>query len=370
LKSFSSRLDLLGRVIADPQVSAGLIGCGSHAFRNIVPTFQFASVRLTATCDTDLARAEAFATQFGAPAAYADHREMLEQENLDAVFLAAGVDEQGRPRYPSLALDCLAAGVHVWMEKPPAVSCGEIEHMQAAAASAGRHVMVGFKKMFAPANAKAKALTADSDFGRVALARLEYPQRIPTVDELRRFREDHEPVVGAIGFLDHFCHPASLLVYLMGMPDTMSYERSHNGAGVATFQFGSGALATLSFTWGGGWIDGMERTTIHSGAGRHVVVENNTRVEYHRLPVPGYGDVADFYTAGPETATAVWQPEFSLGQLYNKGLFLLGYYDEVAEFARSVLDGRPPARGTLDQARQVTRLMEAFADGPGTTIHL
>ena len=44
------------------------------------------------------------------------------------------------------------------------------------------------------------------------------------------------------------------------------------------------------------------------------------------------------------------------------GLFLQGYYGEVNEFARSILENRPPKKGTLAQAWQVTRLFEAFAD--------
>jgi predicted dehydrogenase len=364
------RIDHLGRPVDGPEVRAAVIGCGSHAFRNILPTFPFTRVRLIATCDRDCARADAFAARFGAERAYHDVRVMLDAEDLDAAFIVAGLDERGRPQYPTLALECLAAGLHVWMEKPPAATCAELAPLPAAAARADRQVMIGFKKMFAPANAKAKALIDRPDFGPVGLARLEYPQRIPTVDELRRFSHDGEPVPGAVGFLDHLCHPASLLVYLIGMPDTLSYQRAPNGAGAATFTYASGAVATLSFTWGGAWIDGMERTTIHSRTGRHVVVDNNLRVEYHRLAVPGYGDVADFYTADVDETTAVWQPEFSLGQLYNKGLVVLGYLGEITEFCGAVLDRRPLTRGTLEQALQVTRLFEAFGAGPGTTIEL
>jgi len=67
-----------------------------------------------------------------------------------------------------LAIDCLRAGRHVWMEKPPAATCAEIERMQAASRESGRGVMVGFKKMFFPANEQAKALMDAPDFGRVA----------------------------------------------------------------------------------------------------------------------------------------------------------------------------------------------------------
>jgi predicted dehydrogenase len=81
---------------------------------------------------------------------------MLAQETLDAVFIVTGYNPLGRPLYPAIAMDCLAAGCHVWMEKPPAASCAEIKRLQQAAAWADRQVMVGFKKMFFPLRLKFK----------------------------------------------------------------------------------------------------------------------------------------------------------------------------------------------------------------------
>ena len=233
--------------------------------------------------------------------------------------------------------------------------------------------MVGLKKMFFPANEKAKELMSRPDFGRTSLVLLQYPQYIPTREELARYLGG-EKVNGAVGFLDHLCHPASLMVFLLGMPTSLHYERSASGAGVATFGFASGAVASLAFTHASSRNGGMERTTLVSDSGQHIVVDNNLRVTLHRSPPyeagTGYGSAPSFYTGTPEQTTAAWEPEFSLGQLYNKGLFLLGYYGEVNEFARSVLEGRPPRKGTLEQAWQVTRLFEAFAEGPRKVISL
>ena len=118
----------------------------------------------------------------------------------------------------------------------------------------------------------------------------------------------------------------------------------------------------------------MERTQIISDRGMHIVVDNNLRVTYHRGPPyepgTGYGTAPSYYSGSPEQVSAVWEPEFSLGQLYNKGLFLLGYYGEVNEFARAILEKRPLAKGTLEQAWQVTRIFEAFAEGPGKVVRL
>lgn len=358
-----------GSLEESPQIRAGFIGCGSHAFRNIYPTFQFAPVELVATCDLVPGKAAAFARQFGAERSYTDHRRMLAEEALDAVFVVTGYDEVGRPLYPALATDCLEAGCHVWIEKPPAATTAELAALADVAQRAGKQMMVGLKKMFFPANEKAKALIASPDFGTLSLAMLTYPQYVPKIAEFEAYAAGKRSRA-AVGFLDHLCHPASLLLYLAGMPKTLSYARSASGAGIATFGYENGLVASIAFTHGASNNRGMEGTTLISDSGRRVVVENNIRVYYDRMVRLGYGDEPNFYQGEPEQVTAMWEPEFSLGQLYNKGLFLLGYYGEVAEFAKAVLEDRAPAKGTLTHAWQVTRIFEAFTEGPGQTIAL
>ena len=162
------------------------------------------------------------------------------------------------------------------------------------------------------------------------------------------------------------------MIYLLGMPDSLHYARSNNGAGCATFTYSSGAVATMAFTRGAAHNGGMERTMIvGSGGQRHITVENNIRVTLHKDPPDsGYGTTPDFFNGSPDQTSSGWEPEFSLGQLYNKGTFLLVYYDEINEFVRSILEKRSPDRGTLDHAWQVTRIFEAFFAGAERVISL
>jgi predicted dehydrogenase len=364
------RINFHGRLENQPEIKAGFIGCGSHSFRNIYPTFQFAPIKLLATCDLDLAKAQAFAEKFGAKKSFSDYHEMLKDQEIEAVFIVTGYDDLGRPLYPKIAIDCLAAGKHVWMEKPPAQSTKEIEEIQAAAAKVGKNVMVGLKKMFFPANEKAKELASSADFGKISLGLYQYPQHIPTQAEFDACRSQNRINSSVLGFLDHLCHPAALLVYMQGMPSSLYFERSSSGAGTALFGFENGASANLAFTAGSARNAGMERTTLISDKGKHVLIDNNIRLSYHQDAFNGYGDVTNAFGGNSGDTTAFWEPEFSLGQLYNKGLFLLGYYGEVNEFAKSILERRPPAKGTLEQAWQVTRIFEAFFEGPRKLIFL
>ena len=362
------RIGFRAEIEDKPEIRAGFIGCGSHSFRNIYPTFQFAQVNLVAVCDLDIEKAKLFAAKFGAKCAYADYHEMLEKEELDAVFAVVGYDKSGRPLYPQIAIDCMRAGVHVWIEKPPAATCAEVAAMQAVERETGKQVAVGFKKMFFPANEKAKEIAYSEDFGNLGMVNIQYPQAVPTKAQMEAYLGG-EKVQDCLGFLDHLCHPVSLLVYLCGAPSSLYYERSATSSGSAVFTYDNGVVANISLTEGMSSNGGMERTMLVSDKKRHIIVENNTSVRYWKDPENlGYGDTPSFFNG--ESAGSVWEPEFSLGQLYNKGLFLLGYYNEIAEFANAVLENRPVDRGGLNDAMTVTRIFEAFAKGSGTKIIL
>lgn len=369
------RINFRGQLVDEPEIRAGFIGCGSHSFRNVYPTFQFAPVNLVATCDLQIDKARAFAGKFGAAAAYADYREMLEKEKLDAVFIVTGYNQKtGEPLYPPIAADCLRAGCHVWMEKPPARTCRELEDLQKVADKAGKNVMVGLKKMFFPANEKAAQLIGEREFGQVSLAAFQYPQYVPTLAEFDEYMKQGKRLDKVIGFLDHVCHPVSAMLAILGMPDSLYYARSAAGGGLATFTFPGGTIASLVLSHGASRDGGMERTLLVGESGRHIVIDNNHRVTCHRNPPyepgTGYGTAPNYFTGSPGEVSAMWEPEFSLGQLYNKGLFLLGYYGEVNEFARSILEKRPVAKAHLLHAWQATHIYEAFAQGPDKKIRL
>ena len=364
------KIDFLGQLVDIPRIRVGYIGCGSHSRRNVLPALKFASVELIAICDLSLERAAAYAKEFGFERHYGNHIDMIEKENLDAVFIVTSYDFKARPKYPALAIDCLKRGLHVWVEKPPSASVAELLEVKDTAAKMNKQFVVGFKKMFASANEKAKELSELPEFGGISMTMLQYPQDVPIKEDFDRYLAG-EAMWNICGFLDHLCHPVSLLLMLKGMPKTLFYERSPEGAGAATFTYKDGSLATLALTNGASLNGGMERSFILSKNGGHITVENNFRVSLHKNPPGlGYGNAPNFYLGTPGETTAVWEPEMSLGQLYNKGLFLLGYYKQVEDFVIAVQENKPIAKAGIDDAIYATAIFEAFAKGPGKIIEL
>jgi len=338
------------------------LGCGGHSFRNILPCYRYAPIELTATCDADLPRAEAFAQQFGAPRAYADFAAALAEERPEAVAIVTGYDAERRPTYPDLAIQALRAGAHVFIEKPPAASVADVRRMMAAEQETGRFVLVGLKKMFFPGVQRIREIIGREEFGRLTSLYCRYPQSLPPAE---RFGDSS----AMVGFLDHLCHPASLLYAVAGPAETLFYQRAANGAVVANLRFRSGAIGCLHLTAGQSGTSPLERLEV-VGQGANVRLENGCRLTYYRpgrRGEAGYGRSGSFL-GGDDCAPLFWEPEFSLGQLYNHGLFLLGYALEIRHFAECALENSRPDISGLDAALEVTALYEAFLEGEGREI--
>ena len=209
---------------------------------------------------------------------------MIARERLDGVVVCVGFDQRGRPQYPQIAVDCLNRGVHVFIEKPPAATAREVELMMRASEQSGKIVLCGLKRMFFQTTTKAKALIAEPEFGEPMTILLQREEQIPTMPEFAAFWSG-APDGSSVKFMDHFCHPASVLLHLAGMPQRMIYHRASFGSGVVTFEYDNGMVASMAFTHGGsGVAGGVERLYVIGTKYRTVVVEN-CRVICYQGPV-------------------------------------------------------------------------------------
>jgi predicted dehydrogenase len=348
------------------RLRVGFVGCGDHSFRNVYPVLRYLPVELVSVCDLDAARAAAYARTFGAERSYSSHEEMLSSEALDAVLIVTGYatgDDGLRLGHADLTIDVLSAGVAVWVEKPPVASSAEIARIREVKGELTYGV--GLKKAFAPANTKLHELVPSPH-----TVSMRYAQAIPTVDQLRRASSGGMSYAQA-AFLDHLCHPLSLLRMLAGPASTLFYERAPNGDGFAQLSMASGAVASLHLTSSFAMRAIQERTEV-SGDEGSAWVENNSRVTWAPRPsredIPPYGRAPTFATDAMGVTS--WEPEVSLGVLYNSNAFLLGYFAELQHFCDAVLAGRDVTLGGIDWAEEGVRIYEAFAEGPRTVIEL
>lgn len=181
------------------------------------------------------------AAKYEVPAVYADHREMLESAEVDAI-----VASQQFQRHGSLLPELLATGLPVFCEKPLAgtIEAGE----KIAAAESGGWLMVGYHKRSDPATMYAKAriehLKDSGELGAMTYVRILMPAGDWIAGgffDLIRTNEpppqgdldppaadmDAETFEEYTKFVNYYIHQINLLAHLFGEP----YEVTHADPG-------------------------------------------------------------------------------------------------------------------------------------------
>ena len=338
------------------RVRAGIAGCGEHSIRNILPALQYAPVDLVAACDLDLEQAERVGMSFGATHFYRNYLEMIEKEQLDAVYMVVSGQQRGVSLYPALAVQAMEAGAHVWVEKPPANTLEQAQMMVEASRKTGKFLGVGYKRMFMPTVLKAREIMQTQRFGTPTALHYRFRGRLVAPDA---------PVHTDLS------HPMGLVLALMGPAQSISFERHpETGAASITFRFVSGALGNV-FLLGRAASSGPAEHATVVGEGSHLDIDNVIRLTYYRaVSARGrYGREASFIGI-EEDAPLFWEPEFTLGQMYNKNLFLIGYVGEVSHFAECVLAGTPPDQAGTADLLEIMNWTEALHQPSGTATEL
>src|SRR5438105_4129959 len=98
----------------------------------------------------------------GARSATGDYRELLDLAEIDAIYISATPETT---HYP-IARDCLAAGKHVFLEKPIAIELSEADELIALARSAHLKFTIGYSQRFNPKFAYVKKSIADGMIGK------------------------------------------------------------------------------------------------------------------------------------------------------------------------------------------------------------
>lgn len=148
-------------------VRVGVIGTGFGAFH--VNVFQgLPGVDVVAIGSAQAARAEAVAEKFGIEIATNDFQTVI--QNSDAVVIATPP-----ALHAEMALAAIAAGVHVFCEKPIAANVTEARQIRDAAAAAGVTGMMNFQQRFTPHYQQAHRLLAEGAAGQLQMADMRVP---------------------------------------------------------------------------------------------------------------------------------------------------------------------------------------------------
>lgn len=142
-------------------LNVAVIGVGAIGKHHARVLSNLAGTRLTAVVDKNDSVAKDVANAYGATA-YVDHRSMLEHERPHAVSIAVPT-----PFHRDVALDALANGCDILIEKPIAMMVAEATDILDAAEAAGKRVMVGHVERFNPAIIALKERLRRNELGKI-----------------------------------------------------------------------------------------------------------------------------------------------------------------------------------------------------------
>jgi predicted dehydrogenase len=346
------------------RLRVAFLGTSGHGFRNFLPSLAFAPVELVALWDDDRARGEAMARTFGAGAYHADLHRLLEEVRPEAVLIAAEPAGREGADNASLVARCLEAGCHVWTDKPLASTVAAVRELIALRDRSTKVASVGIKTMFYPAHQKVREIVRHPAFGRPVSITVRYPLRVPQ----RAGAPLEDSAVRSC--LGHLWHPFGASLVTLGPITRLQVQPAiSGGGGVALATFAQGAVGAFHFSAGQAGTSTLERLEV-VGEGANVVVENATRVTYYRRGSPGpYGRTPSYLT-GAEQAPLAWEPEFSLGQLYNTNSFIQGYAQSIMAFVAAALGEAPLEFGTLEDGLEILKVFEALRRSPGQPVDL
>jgi predicted dehydrogenase len=230
----------------------GVIGIGVMGSNHARVLAEMPGVKLVALADIDRGVAEQVGEYVGC-GAVGSHRELLEL-GVDAVTIAAPTHV-----HEAIALECIAAGAHVLVEKPIASSVDEGRSIVAAAHRKGVTLMVGHVERFNPAVEAIKDALVGEDILSIAITRVgPFPPRMSNV--------------GVV--IDLAVHDIDLIRWFTDsdivdvQPQLASTLAKREDIALLQFRTASGVLAHINTNW----LTPFKARTVHVATKRKYII--------------------------------------------------------------------------------------------------
>ena len=226
---------------------AAFIGAGRRAQGAHYPNVnRLNDTSIEAVAELDEERMATVVDAYNIPRSFGDYREMLESVDPDMVYAI-----MGEAFITPIAVECMNAGKHVFIEKPAGASPEESQQLLAAATANDVHCMIGFQRRYAAVNREAMRLVKER--GPATLAIGEYPKHMLGATEIPPSR-----IPRSIMWSD-ICHAVDMVRYMAGSEpvevnayqDTRQAKRPNDYNSLIRFANGAVGIVTANRSSGG-----------------------------------------------------------------------------------------------------------------------
>ena len=258
------------RGVAESVVSVSFVGSGNYATSVLIPAFKAAGVRLCSVASTTGVSGMHAARKFGFEETTTDTERAIADPNVEALVIATRHDS-----HAELVCRALAAGKHVYVEKPLAIKRDDFDAIARAydaAYAKGRNpvLMVGFNRRFAPHTRKVQELL-ETVCGPKSFIMTVNAGAIPAAHWTQN------PAVGGGRILGETCHFMDLLRYLAGAriesSAVVKMKSATDDTVSVSMRFVDGSIGTIHYFANGSRAFPKERLEVFV-AGRILQLDN------------------------------------------------------------------------------------------------
>lgn len=253
----------------------GFIGAGNYASRMLIPAFKAAGAQFHTIVTSGGVNGVIHGSRAGFAEASTETSAVYANSDINTAVIVTRHDSHAR-----LIEEALAAGKHVFVEKPLALSLEELQGVQAAYQKAhesgsGPQLMVGFNRRFAPQVLKMKSL----------LTPISQPKSFLMVMNAGAIPANHwtqNRTTGGGRIIGEACHMIDLMRFLAGSPvvsvqalrmgDAPGVEIAEDKASI-TLGFADGSFGTIMYLANGSNSFPKERVEVFA-AGRVLQLDN------------------------------------------------------------------------------------------------
>lgn len=229
----------------------GLIGAGDIARKRIVPALQdLENCELISISRSQADLAESFAQEFGIPKWFADWRELLEDKEIDAVYIATPVF-----LHKEQTIFAAQNGKHILCEKPMAMNVAECEEMIEVCQANKVKLGIAYYRHFYPVIERVKQLIESDEIGKPVLAQINAFEYLEMAEDDPRYWFLQKEKSGGGPMMDFGCHRLEVLNNLFGKVTNLksivinkNFNREVEDTATAIMEFEKGTCANLTVT--------------------------------------------------------------------------------------------------------------------------
>jgi len=342
------------------KIRLGIVGCGGITeLRHLPALRKLSAFEITALADSNAGKLASIGGTIETASRYENYRELIESPKVEAVAVCVPPEF-----HTEIALAAIAAGKHVFIEKPLALTIADCDRLtRAAAAMPALKILVGFNLRWHRLIRIARRKIRRAELGDIELIRTVFTSGLRRRDgnadgaDWRKHR-----ATGGGALFELGVHHFDLLHFVFSeeVEEIHAVNTSDDGTAVVTAQMKSGVPVVSAFS---------ERATeqqeleVYAERGR-------LRVDCYRsdglevVEAASYsGSISRRLHRALRVGRVAMDLPATIGRLRQGGDYVASYADQWRHFADAIIEDQPVSCTLQDGKRALACVLAAMMSG-------